>query len=108
MADRIGVMNHGQLIPVEDKDAVMRKLGKKRLTLRLQHSIAAPPCIDGYDLALSDDGEALTYSFDSAAEHSGIAPLLRRLSELGIDFKDLQTSETSLEEIFVSLVRRRP
>jgi ABC-2 type transport system ATP-binding protein len=108
MADRIGVMNHGRLILVEDKAAMMRKLGRKQLTLRLQHPIGRPPAIDGYDLSLSDDGEALTYSFDSAAEHSGIAPLLRRLSELGIDFKDLQTSETSLEEIFVSLVRRRP
>ena len=107
MADRIGVMNHGRLILVEDKAAVMKKLGKKRLTLRLQHPIAAPPAIDGYDLALSDDGEALTYSFDSAAEHSGIAQLLKRLSEVGIDFRDLQTSETSLEEIFVNLVRRR-
>src|SRR5579864_6490531 len=106
MADRIGVMNHGRLILVEDKRQVMKKLGKKRLTLRLQHPITEPPAIDGYDLTLSEDGEALTYSFDSAAEHSGIAPLLRRLSELGIDFKDLQTSETSLEEIFVSLVRR--
>ena len=106
MADRIGVMNHGQLILVEDKDAVMRKLGKKRLTLRLQQPIAAPPVIGGYDLTLSEGGAALTYTFDTAAEHSGIAQLLRRLTELGIDFKDLQTSETSLEEIFVSLVRR--
>jgi len=107
MADRIGVMNHGRLILVEDKATVMKKLGRKQLTLRLQHPITAPPAIDGYDLTLSDDGEALTYSFDSAAEHSGIAQLLKRLSEVGIDFKDLQTSETSLEEIFVSLVRRR-
>jgi ABC-2 type transport system ATP-binding protein len=107
MADRIGVMNHGQLILVEDKAAVMQKLGRKQLTLRLQQPLAAAPAIDGYDLSLSGDGEALTYSFDTAAEHSGIAPLLRRLSELGIDFKDLQTSETSLEEIFVNLVRRR-
>ncbi|MGZ6016220.1 MAG: ABC transporter ATP-binding protein, partial [Phenylobacterium sp.] len=91
MADRIGVMNHGQLILVEDKAAVMQKLGRKQLTLRLQHPIAAAPQVNGYDLSLSDDGEALTYSFDSAAEHSGIAPLLRRLSDLGIDFKDLQT-----------------
>src|SRR5262252_1667065 len=97
MADRIGVMNHGRLILVEDKATVMKKLGRKQLTLRLQHPITAPPAIDGYDLTLSDDGEALTYSFDSAAEHSGIAQLLKRLSEVGIDFKDLQTSETSLE-----------
>jgi ABC-2 type transport system ATP-binding protein len=107
MADRIGVMNHGQLILVEDKAAVMQKLGRKQLTLRLQQPLAAAPAIDGYDLSLSGDGEALTYSFDTAAEHSGIAPLLRRLADLGIDFKDLQTSETSLEEIFVNLVRRR-
>ena len=108
MADRVGVMNHGQLILVEDKAAVMQKLGRKQLILRLQRPLAAAPVIDGYDLSLSDDGEALTYSFDTAAEHSGIAQLLRRLSDLDIDFKDLQTSETSLEEIFVNLVRRRP
>ncbi len=107
MADRIGVISRGELILVEDKDVLMRKLGKKQLTLHLQEPLGAAPAIDGYDLALSDDGEALTYSFDSAAEHSGIAQLLRRLSEVGIDFKDLQTSETSLEEIFVSLVRRK-
>ena len=84
----------------------MRKLGKKELTLRLQHPLSAPPAVDGYDLSLSDDGEELTYTFDSAAEETGVAALLRRLSELDIDFKDLRTSESSLEEIFVSLVRR--
>jgi ABC-2 type transport system ATP-binding protein len=108
MADRIGVMNHGALILVEETAAVMRKLGKKQLTLRLQHPLAAAPVIDGYDLALSGDGEELTYTFDGAREHTGIAALLRRLSETGIDFKDLRTSESSLEEIFVNLVRREP
>ena len=106
MADRVGVMNHGQLILVEEKETVMRKLGKKELTLRLQHPLSAPPAVNGYDLSLSADGEELTYTFDSTAEETGVAALLRRLSELGIDFKDLRTSESSLEEIFVSLVRR--
>jgi ABC-2 type transport system ATP-binding protein len=108
MADRVGVMNHGALILVEAKDAVMRKLGKKELTLRLQQPLTTPPAIDGFDLSLSGDGEELTYAFDSQLEHTGVATLLRRLNELGIDFKDLRTSESSLEEIFVSLVRRKP
>ena len=105
MADRIGVMNHGELILVEEKAALMRKLGKKELVLRLAAPLAAAPALAGYDLSLSDDGEALTYSFDSQQEHGGIARLLKALGEMGVDFTDLQTSESSLEEIFVSLVR---
>jgi ABC-2 type transport system ATP-binding protein len=108
MADRVGVMNHGALILVEDKAVVMHRMGKRELTLRLQHPLAALPRVDGYDLALSDDGEELTYAFDSQAEDTGVADLLRRLAAAGIDFKDLRTSESSLEEIFVSLVRRGP
>jgi ABC-2 type transport system ATP-binding protein len=108
MADRIGVMNHGQLIVVEEKAALMRKLGKKQLMLQLQEPISAVPTVAGYDLSLSEDGERLTYTFDSQHEPTGIAELLRRLADQGIDFKDLQTSESSLEEIFVSLVRRQP
>jgi ABC-2 type transport system ATP-binding protein len=108
MADRVGVMNHGALILVEDKAVVMHRLGKRELTLRLQHPLKALPQVDGYDLSLSDDGEELTYAFDSQAEDTGVADLLRRLSAAGIDFKDLHTSESSLEEIFVSLVRRGP
>ncbi len=108
MADRVGVMNHGSLILVEDKAVVMYRLGKRELTLRLQHPLKALPRVDGYALSLSDDGEELTYAFDSQAEDTGVADLLRRLSAAGIDFKDLHTSESSLEEIFVSLVRRGP
>jgi ABC-2 type transport system ATP-binding protein len=108
MADRVGVMNHGSLILVEDKAVVMHRMGKRELTLRLQHPLAALPRVDGYDLSLSEDGEELTYAFDSQAEDTGVADLLRRLSAAGIDFKDLRTSESSLEEIFVSLVRRGP
>jgi ABC-2 type transport system ATP-binding protein len=108
MADRVGVMNHGSLILVEDKAVVMHRMGKRELTLRLQHPLATLPQVDGYDLSLSEDGEELTYAFDSQAEDTGVADLLRRLSAAGIDFKDLRTSESSLEEIFVSLVRRGP
>ncbi len=108
MADRVGVMNHGSLILVEDKAVVMHRMGKRELTLRLQHPLTALPRVDGYDLSLSDDGEELTYAFDSQADDTGVADLLRRLSDAGIDFKDLHTSESSLEEIFVSLVRRGP
>jgi ABC-2 type transport system ATP-binding protein len=105
MADRIGVISRGELILVEDKAVLMRKLGKKQLTLHLQEPLAAAPAIDGYDLSLSADGAELTYSFDAQAESTGIAELMKRLTERGIDFKDLRTEESSLEDIFVSLVR---
>jgi ABC-2 type transport system ATP-binding protein len=108
MADRIGVINKGELILVEDKDVLMRKLGKKQLTLHLQEPLAAvPEGLAGYELSLGADGAELTYTFDAQAEHTGIADLLRRLTERGIDFKDLRTQESSLEDIFVSLVRGR-
>jgi ABC-2 type transport system ATP-binding protein len=106
MADRIGVITKGELILVEDKAALMRKLGKKQLTLHLQEPLkAAPEGLPQYDLALANDGADLIYSFDAQAENTGIAELLRELSKRGIDFKDLQTRQSSLEEIFVSLVR---
>jgi ABC-2 type transport system ATP-binding protein len=104
MADRIGVISHGQLILVEDKQVLMRKLGKKQLTLHLQEPLAAAPAINGYDLQLGADGTELTYTFDAQAESTGIADLMKRLAERGIDFKDLRTEESSLEDIFVSLV----
>ncbi len=107
MADRIGVINHGELIVVEDKQVLMRKLGKKQLTLSLQQPLASlPPNLSGMALDLSSEGLTLTYSFDTQQEETGIAALLRALSEQGIDFKDLRTSESSLEDIFVSLVRK--
>jgi ABC-2 type transport system ATP-binding protein len=106
MADRIGVIDKGELIVVERKAELMRKLGKKQLTLHLQEPLAAAPQgLGGYDLALANDGADLVYTFDAQAEATGIAELLRELSRRGIDFKDLQTQQSSLEEIFVSLVR---
>jgi ABC-2 type transport system ATP-binding protein len=108
MADRIGVIDKGEIILVEDKSVLMRKLGKKQLSLHLQTPLAAPPAsLHDYALELSSDGETLTYTFDATAEDTGIAGLLRRLGELNIDFKDLQTSQSSLEDIFVSLVSGR-
>ena len=106
MADRIGVISRGELILVEEKHALMRKLGKKQLTLQLQEPLAELPAdLEGYQLELSADGHELVYTFDAQAEATGIAALLRELSRRGVDFKDLQTSQSSLEQIFVSLVR---
>jgi ABC-2 type transport system ATP-binding protein len=108
MADRIGVINHGELIVIEDKHVLMRKLGKKQLTLHLQQPLEKlPEGLNGYALELSADGNELVYTFDTQTEQTGIAQLLRRLTEHGIDFKNLQSSESSLEEIFVNLVRSR-
>ena len=105
MADRIGVISRGELILVEEKAALMRKLGKKQLTLHLQAPLKAVPAgLTQYQLDLANDGADLIYSFDAQAETTGIAELLRELSKRGVDFKDLQTQQSSLEEIFVSLV----
>ncbi len=109
MADRIGVINRGELVLVEEKVALMEKLGKKRLTLQLRAPLEhLPPELAASQLELSADGTEITYTFDSQSERTGIAGLLRRLAEHGIDFKDLHTSESSLEDIFVSLVTSRP
>jgi ABC-2 type transport system ATP-binding protein len=108
MADRIGVINKGEIILVEDKKVLMRKLGRKQLTLHLQAPLQqVPPQLAHRQLELSADGTELIYTFDAQADATGIASLLRQLNELGIDFKDLHTSESSLEEIFVSLVHKR-
>jgi ABC-2 type transport system ATP-binding protein len=108
MADRIGVISKGELIVVEDKAVLMRKLGKKQLTLHLQTPLARiPEGLAGQGLELAEGGAALVYTFDAQSEGTGIAALLRRLAEHGIDFKDLHSSESSLEEIFVNLVRGR-
>jgi ABC-2 type transport system ATP-binding protein len=105
MADRIGVISKGELILVEDKHVLMRKLGKKQLTLQLQTPLQRlPEELSGLALELTDEGHALVYTFDTQTEETGIAALLKRLGELGIDFKDLHSSESSLEEIFVNLV----
>jgi ABC-2 type transport system ATP-binding protein len=106
MADRIGVISKGEIILVEDKKALMQKLGKKQLTLHLQRPLAEMPAeLAGYPLELGDGGNQLIFTFDAQHEDTGIADLLKRLAEHGIDFKDLQSSQSSLEEIFVSLVK---
>ena len=106
MADRIGVINKGEIIVVENKDVLMKKLGKKQLTLHLQNPLdRIPDELASHRLELVADGNELVYTFDTQQEHTGIAGLLRRLNEHGIDFKDMHSSESSLEEIFVSLVR---
>jgi len=109
LADRIGVINHGELIVVDDKAALMRRLGKRQLTLQMRAPLASLPSdLADVDLELSTDGGSLTWTFDAQRGETGIAELLRRLAGHGIDFKDLSTAETSLEEIFVNLVRSRP
>ena len=106
MADRIGVISRGELILVEDKAELMRKLGHKELTLHLQEPIQRlPDGLDDYDITLAPDGESLTYSYDTTAERTGIATLMSRLSDAGIRFRDLSTKQSTLEEIFVNLVR---
>ena len=106
MADRIGIINKGEIVPVEEKSALMEKLGKKELILQLEQPLAELPSkLAGYELALSQEGNKLTYTFHAEHDRAKIATLLRDLAELGIAFKDLQTRESSLEDIFVSLVR---
>ena len=107
MADRVGVITGGELILVEEKQALMRKLGKKQLAITLQWPMqAVPGDLGEFALELSGDGTTLTYTFDAKSDGTGIATLLRKLGDRGIDFKDLHTEESSLEDIFVSLVRR--
>jgi ABC-2 type transport system ATP-binding protein len=106
MADRVGVILRGELILVEDKAELMRKLGKKQLTLQLQESLpAVPAALAAYRLELADDGRTLVFTYDTQAERTGITSLLADLNAASVRVKDLQTSQSSLEEIFVSLVR---
>jgi ABC-2 type transport system ATP-binding protein len=108
MADRIGVISKGELILVEEKTRLMKKLGKKRLTLHLLETMTAIPAeLAAWALVLKTEGTVLEYNFDAAEEGTGIPGLLRRLSELSVAFKDLQTEQSSLEDIFVSLVQER-
>ena len=108
MADRVGVIRQGELILVEEKTALMRKLGRKELTLNLSEPMAAIPSeLAEWKLVLQADGHELLYTFDTNAERTGVPSLLRRMSDLGIGFKDLHTRQSSLEEIFVSLVHQR-
>jgi ABC-2 type transport system ATP-binding protein len=109
MADRIGVVSRGELVVVDEKAALMKKLGKKELTLQLAEPLAAvPPGLGEWPLHLDKDGSELRYAFDAQEQGTRIPLLLRRLDELGIGFKDLQTRQSSLEDIFVSLVSDRP
>ncbi|MDE0855136.1 MAG: ABC transporter ATP-binding protein [Nevskia sp.] len=108
MADRIGVISKGELILVEDKATLMKKLGRKQLMLQLQEPMGAIPAgLAQWPLALKAGGSELEYSFDAAGEHNEIPALLRRMGELGIAYKDLNTRQSSLEDIFVSLVSER-
>ena len=108
MADRIGVIHKGELIVVEEKIELMKKLGKKQLTLNLLEPLASIPLeLSDWRLALKADGHELEYTFDGNEERTGIPVLLKRLSDLGIGFKDLNTRQSSLEDIFVSLVSDR-
>jgi ABC-2 type transport system ATP-binding protein len=108
MADRVGVISNGELIVVEEKHALMRKLGRKTLTLNLAEPLAAlPDGLADWDLTLAADGHELVYEFDTQADATGVPSLLRRMSDLGLSFKDLQTKQSSLEDIFVGLVQNK-
>ncbi len=108
MADRIGVIDHGALVVVEEKARLMKKLGKKQLTVTLQDAITAvPAALAEWNLALKGDGHELEYTFDAHDEAAGIPLLMKRLAELGIGFRDLNTRQSSLEDIFVGLVGER-
>ncbi|MCG8416239.1 MAG: ABC transporter ATP-binding protein, partial [Pseudomonadales bacterium] len=105
IADRIGVINNGEIILVEEKNSLMQKLGKKQLTLELDQPLAELPTdLASYQLELTKEGKRLVYTFDNQSNHSGITELLDDLKAAGIAFTDLNTSQSSLEEIFVSLV----
>jgi ABC-2 type transport system ATP-binding protein len=107
MAERIGVISHGEIILVEDKARLMQRFSRKQLTLQLQQPLpAVPPELADLELELADGGHALVHSFDAQQRRSSIAELLRRLAAAGIEFKDLQTEQSSLEDIFVSLVHK--
>jgi ABC-2 type transport system ATP-binding protein len=107
MADRVGMMSKGELILVEEKTTLMRKLGKKQLTLELSAPLdAVPPAVAAYDITLANDGRDLVYTYDTKAERTGITTLLEKLKRAGVSFKDLRTTQSSLEDIFVDLTSR--
>nr|WP_218883765.1 ABC transporter ATP-binding protein [Burkholderia guangdongensis] len=108
MADRIGIILGGELVLVEEKRELMRKLGKKQLTLQLEHAVATlPPALAPYGLELADGGNALVYTYDSQRDDASIVTLLQALGAAGVGFRDLQTTQSSLEDIFVSLIDNR-
>ena len=107
IADRVGIISGGELMMVEDKQALMQKLGKKHLVLDLKQTITSiPESLQAYHLKLSVDGNQLTYTYDTASNRTGITALLQSLSDQGISMRDLKTSQSSLEDIFVSMVRK--
>ena len=107
LADRVGVINHGEIILVEEKDRLMREMGKKQLTLHLYEQLnTVPASLNKYELELSDDRQALIYNYDTKGEHTGITDLIKELRDAEIRFNDLQTSQSSLEDIFVDLVHK--
>jgi ABC-2 type transport system ATP-binding protein len=106
MADRIGVINKGEMVLVEEKAELMRKLGKKQLTVELQQPLAqVPPELAGYALTLGGEGRELTYAYDSQDENVDAGELLAALQHAGLKLKDIQTRQSSLEDIFVNLVK---
>ena len=106
IADRIGIINHGQIVRVQDKAELMQQLGKKQLMLDLKNPLdRVPPELDSFDLELKNEGMQMVYTYDTTQEHTGIASLLKVLSDQGIPFKDLNTEQSSLEDIFVTLVK---
>ncbi|MEI8150474.1 MAG: ABC transporter ATP-binding protein [Hyphomicrobiales bacterium] len=107
MADRVGVINKGEMILVEDKTALMHKLGKKQMKFDLQQKLEAiPPDLAGYSLTLADEGRTLTYTYEAQGEHRGVTRLIEALLRNGIRLKDINTTQSSLEDIFVDLVRK--
>lgn len=107
MADRVGVINKGELMLVEDKTALMKKLGKKTLTVVLADPMETVPAeLSEWNVTLNADGHEIEYIFDTQAERTGVSSLLRKLGDLGIGYKDLNTKQSSLEDIFVSLVHQ--
>jgi ABC-2 type transport system ATP-binding protein len=108
IADRVGVINNGELLLVEDKQTLMQKLGKKQLIIELAESITTlPESLSSYALELSDDGNHLTYTYDTMSDSTGITTLLQDISTAGLSLKDLQTKQSSLEDIFVELVKKK-
>jgi len=105
IADRIGVISGGELLLIEDKQALMQKLGKKQLIIEIKEEISAiPDALSDYDLSLSEDNKKLVYTYDTGGDGTGITALLQHINNAGLQLKDMQTSQSSLEEIFVSLV----
>ena len=106
IADRVGVINHGELLLVEDKNELMRKLGKKEMTVQLREPVSTiPASLAGFNLALDENGDRLTYSYDTRGERTGITRLLQAINDAGLKLQDIDTSQSSLEDIFVDLVR---